>query len=189
MSERYWTSEPPVKAIRKGISVPRMPFGYGEYKVKDGDFIVYREHYTGGGTGSRLARVLGRATHDPDGRPYGKKKVVLVVLAASDNFTHGYERWIDLEDVLEVRRPGTHSHGAFANWFFTGQMASPGEVLRMVHYGAMKDEYIGEYLKNGKLQFDKMKGRKKGKTVRANPKAKNPKNATNVRSLVAKALK
>ena len=182
----YWTFDPPVKAIRKGISVPRMPFGYGEYKVKDGDYILYREHYVGGGTGSRLARVLGRATHDPDGKPYGKKKVVLVVLAASDNFTHGYERWIDLGDVLEVRRPGTHSHGEFAKWFFTGQLASPGEVLRMVQYGAMKDEYIGEYLKNGKLQFDKK--RVKHKVKGSNPKVKT-KNATNVRSLVAKAMK
>lgn len=181
----YWTFPPKVKAIRKAIYAPNASgMGYTEHSVKDGDLIVYREYYTGGGTGTRLARVLGLATHGPDGKAFGKKKVLLV-LAASDSFTFGYERFVDLEDVLEIRRPGQHNLGVFANWFFTGKMASPAETLRTVQYGAMKDSYLGEYLKSGKLVFDKKRGYKSNTSKKTNPK--NPK--VSVRSLVAKALK
>ena len=184
----YWTFPPKVRAIRKGIYAPDASgMGYTEHSVKDGDLIVYREHYVGGATGTRLARVLGLATHDPDGKAFGKKKVLLV-LAASDSFTFGYERFVDLEDVLEIRRPGQHNLGVFAHWFLTGKMASPAETLRTVQYGAMKDSYLGEYLKGDKLVFDKKRGYKKRNTGTKKPNPKE-RRAKNVRDLVREALK
>lgn len=138
------------KAIRKPIYAPNATtIGYGKYDVKDGDLILFRQDYGGGETRSYLGRVLGLATHDGVGKKYDKK--VLLVLAANDTMTRGHERHVDIEDVLEIRRPGENELGVFAKWFLTGEMASPAETLRAVEFGAMGDNYLGRYLEDGRL--------------------------------------
>lgn len=110
--------------------------------VSVGDLILYRERYEDGSSRTRLARVLGLATHDGTMRPYPKPR--LAVLAASDMIECGFERHVALEDVLEVRNP--KSDRAFARFFLFGTMPSPETAYAVSEYGVMCDRYLGDYL-------------------------------------------
>lgn len=122
-------------------------YGGSKHSVSVGDLISYRERYEGGTEGRRLARVLGLVNELPDGKPAGKN--LLLVLAASDMMNHAYERYVEIEDVLEVRSP---SQSAFAQWFLAGPMPEPEVALAAVKYGCVNDSYIDDHLEDGELR-------------------------------------
>jgi len=133
--------------------------GFRAHSVKEGDLILYREEHEDGSYTSRLARVLGLATHGGDGSVYIKPR--LAVLAASDMLSHGYERHVALEDVSEVMDTtgGGLFHGRerdFARWFLFGTMPAPELAYAVSEYGALSDGYLGKYLTSpeGELRKD-----------------------------------
>jgi hypothetical protein len=116
--------------------------GFRKWAVSEGDLVRYREEYADGSHGSRLARVLGLATHGGDGTEYPGPR--LAVLAANDMLTCGYERHVAIEDVEEVLDP---SQGRdFARWFLFGTVPGPELAYAVSEYGAMSDSYLGKYL-------------------------------------------
>jgi len=128
--------------------------GYSRYDVGQGDLILFRE-----GDGQRLGRVLGLATHDGCGQEYrgparrgkGTRRAPrLLVLAANDTLSHGFERHVALEDVLEVPR----APGDFARFFLFGIMPDHATAIAMSEYGAMSDSYLGRYLDGGHVAPD-----------------------------------
>lgn len=121
-------------------------YGSTKYQVEVGDLVWYRERHEGGGEGRRIARVLGLVNELPDGKPAGKN--LLLVLAASDMLNHAYERYVKIEDVLEVRAP---SKSAFAQWFLAGPVPEPEVAIAAVKYGCMNNNYIDDHLEDGEL--------------------------------------
>jgi hypothetical protein len=118
--------------------------GYSTWKVSMGDLIKYREHYEGGTSGYRLARVLGlirKGDGHPGNPPLSEDH--LFVLAADDLLRYGYERWVALSDVVEIdsRQPG-----AFTRWFLFGTMPAASQALAMIKHGSMSDSYLEQYL-------------------------------------------
>lgn len=122
-------------------------YGGSKYAVSVGDLILYRERYEDGTEGRRLARVLGLVNELPDGKPAGKN--LLLVLAASDMLNHAYERFVKLEDVLEIRTPG---QSVFTQWFLSGPMPHPEIAIAAVRYGCVNDSYIDDHLEDGELK-------------------------------------
>jgi len=122
-------------------------YGGSKYAASVGDLILYRERYEGGTEGSRLARVLGLANELPDRSDPGKD--TLVVLAASDMMNYAYERFVKLEDVLEIREP---SQSAFARWFLSGPMPHPDVAIAAVKYGCVNNSYLDDHLEDGELK-------------------------------------
>lgn len=149
------------RSFRKPIYCPNAcSLGFARHSVSVGDLILYREHYRDGSWGTRLARVLGLATHDGTMKPYPKPR--LAVLAASDMLDHGYERHVALEDVQEVRDPSPENGRAFARFFLFGKVPPPELAYAVSEYGAMCDSYLGDYLTapEGEVRKD-WKGAKK----------------------------
>jgi hypothetical protein len=127
------------KRFKKALYCPNAySCGSAKYEVREGDLILYREDLTSG-ENRRLARVLGLATHAGDGSKYPKPR--LVVLAADDMLSHGYERHVALEDVVEIRDPGD-----FARWFLYGRMPAPDMAVKVQDYGAMNNNYLKQFL-------------------------------------------
>lgn len=122
-------------------------YGHAKYQVSVGDLVLYRERYEGGTEGRRLARVLGLVNQLPDGKP--AEKNLLLVLAASDMLNHAYERYVKIEDVLEVRSP---SKSVFAQWFLSGPVPEPEVAIAAVKYGCVNDNYIDGHLEDGELK-------------------------------------
>lgn len=122
-------------------------YGHAKYSVSVGDLVLYRERHEGGTEGTRLARVLGLVKELPDGKPAGKN--LLLVLAASDMLNHAYERYVEIEDVLEVRAP---SKSAFAQWFLSGPVPDPEVAIAAVKYGCVNNNYIDDHLEDGELR-------------------------------------
>lgn len=123
--------------------------GFRKKAVSEGDLISYKERYEDGSWAPRLARVLGLATHGGDGVKYGKPR--LAVLAASDMLDHGYERHVDLDDVLEAMdATGSGSFPErrrdFARFFLFGEMPGPEDAAALSRHGSMSDGHVAKYL-------------------------------------------
>ena len=111
--------------------------------VSEGDMILYEV----GGRRS-LARVLGLATHDGDGKKYPKAH--LAVITADETLAFGYERHVDLNEVVGVRQPG-----AFTRWFLFGKVPKdPETAYGLVEFGAMSNSYLDEFLSGDELRPD-----------------------------------
>lgn len=118
--------------------------GFSGVDASVGDLIVYEEDYTDGTTGKRLARVLGLVNEFDNGKlPEGEH---LVVLAADDTLSFGYERYIPLDKVLAVTKAGD-----FARFFLFGEAPLPEVAIAASRYGAMNFR-IGKYLQDGELR-------------------------------------
>jgi hypothetical protein len=113
--------------------------------VSEGDLIKYREGPDG--DARRLARVLGLATHDGCGKKYDKPR--LAVLATDDFLTHGFERHVELDAVVGIRKPGP-----FATWFLFGQMPDIDTAYSASEYGVLTNSYIAPYLLGSELRKD-----------------------------------
>lgn len=125
----------------KKISGQVSPPGGGYWTVHPGDMIAYTEHYEGGTSCSRLARVLGLATHDGTGKAYSGKKVVFAVLAVNDTITFGYERHVKEDYVTEV----SPAWDDFKEWFFGHQNMDPETTFWFERYGAL-NKRISDYV-------------------------------------------
>lgn len=75
--------------------------GFGKYKAKRGDCIVYKQEYKDGSYRTVLARVLGRVTA-PELSFTPEVKGWLLVMRLSDDGSHAYENWVDPADVQSV---------------------------------------------------------------------------------------
>ena len=117
--------------------------GYNKHSVEVGDLILYEESYVGGGTGERLARVLGLANELPSGEDPGTD--TLVVLACDEMLTFAFERYVKLDRIRQVRTP---SGSRFAEWFLSGPVPHPETAIAVTKYGAMSDRYIDKYLED-----------------------------------------
>lgn len=117
--------------------------------VLDGSLVVYREHYEGGCTGTRMGRVLGRVTRYPDGTT--PTEDALAVLALSDDMSYAYMRYVSAVDVAEVR--SQEGFGATLLFVLFGVAPSPEEALRACNYGAMGDGHLTKYLRGDTLAF------------------------------------
>ena len=118
--------------------------------VSEGDLISYREYSDREGNHyhTRLARVLGLATHDGCMNKYDKPR--LLVLATDDMLSFGMERHVRLEDVAEISKPGD-----FTRWFLYGKMQDPETTIRASEYGALSNGYVEKYLDGPEGQLRK----------------------------------
>ena len=158
------------KKLKKPVFCPNATtLGFSKYVVLDddpadqvteGDLIVYKEHLADGSYNSRLARVIGLATHDGCGVEYtkpskrGKAKPTprLLVIAANDMLDYAYERHVDVDDVIEVRSPPDPT---FTRWFLSGKLPSIDSILALGKYGGLCDRYFSKYVDgNGDLRDD-----------------------------------
>lgn len=115
-------------STRREVKLPNAStLGYGRWKARAGDFIVYKEQHGAGDAAEehyRLARVIGQITA-VDGRTDDGMVGSLLVLAIADEAAYGYERWIDADDVVECRSP-EHAQ-VFLRWLI---QASPAELFK-----------------------------------------------------------
>ena len=128
-----------VKINEKQVICPNASLlGYSTCKCRVGYFLVYKETYTDGSYNTRLARMIGRIEKAPEKELIGH----IVALALDDNGSHGYERWVDPKDVLEVYAPQHVS--AFATWFFSGEKLPYGHNMlrKLSDYGTLSAHYI-----------------------------------------------
>lgn len=131
------------KSFKKARYCPNASaVGYSKHSVSIGDLISFREEITDTEELRVLGRVLGLATHNGRGEKYEKPH--LVVLAASSMLSYGFERHVELEDVMEILDPSRIRD--FARFFLFGTMPSPEVANEMAKYGAMSDSYIGAFL-------------------------------------------
>lgn len=115
-------------STRREVKLPNAStLGYGRWKARAGDFIVYKEQHSVSVPAeehSRLARVIGQIT-SVEGRTDDPCVGFLVVLAVDDEAAYGYERWINADDVTECRSP-EHAR-AFLTWLV---QATPSELFK-----------------------------------------------------------
>lgn len=112
------------------------------YVAKPGDWITYREHYTGSDlTGTRCGRMLGRV-EAPDASSsrfdIPAVKGHLSILALSDDCCYAYIRWVAPEDVLGIRKQPPAAFLAF----MTGPLPDPDLVHKLENYGTLSQSYI-----------------------------------------------
>lgn len=77
--------------------------GYSRWKLRYGHLFLYKEHYTDGTHGVRLAKCHGRIR--PDYRTSGKIDWFILAQVTNRMMGSTYERWIKPEDVIETRPP------------------------------------------------------------------------------------
>lgn len=95
--------------------------GYGKYKAKAGDFVVFRPE---GHDERSVGRVVGQIVECDDQGPNCAGQ--LLVMTLSDGLTFAYENWVDPKDVKECidsARPQD-----FLNRFMA---MSPAELWKM----------------------------------------------------------
>lgn len=98
-----------MKTSRKDVKIDKrdMPvfnstsLGYSRATLKKGDHFIYKERYTDGTHGFRLAKSHGRVKPvvSLENEPV---KWYILAQAASDGMTFTYERWIEPDNVTEV---------------------------------------------------------------------------------------
>jgi predicted RNA-binding Zn-ribbon protein involved in translation (DUF1610 family) len=137
--------------------------GFRTWNVLPQDLILYKEWFDDKSYHTRLARVLGLATHDGCGKEYMSDDVSpdadetpkklkpsprLAVLAASDMLDHGYERHVRFSDVMEVLRYNRSDYPwDFGRWFLLGKMPpSPELAYAAADYGIFSNGFITRYL-------------------------------------------
>lgn len=141
-------TEPKFGKIKTPISCPGTPTGYvSAHKVKTGDFVLFEEARQDLGGGNEhtvrvMGRVLGTCLRTPDGQEH-KPRTMLAVLSSNDCMSHGFVRYVRVEDVVFV---AGNPPGAFARFFLYGEAPSPGTAVRMSEIGLMDDAHLAEYL-------------------------------------------
>lgn len=130
----------------KGVYLPNSPcFGFNSYMLHTGYIVRFKE-----GEHTRTGRALDLVTQGHDGPEYRKptgrgKQTKLApkvrVLAFDDLLTHAFERWVDVEDIVECRKPSAE-HGAFARAMLTGTLPSPEACIAASNYGTLSDCYF-----------------------------------------------
>jgi hypothetical protein len=135
--------------FKKEIYCPNAShIGYNRYSVKVGDLIRFRTALNDDSYLYEFARVLGLATVDGMGKAYPKRKV-LAVLAASNDLSHGFERHVPIDDVVQV-----FNVGAFTKWFLFGQVNLSIESLyHMSTNGSLSNSYLEKYVYDGGLKI------------------------------------
>lgn len=133
----------------KGVYLPNAStLGFSRHMARKGDVIVYRENYTDGSYGKRLARVLELVTHPHDGPEFRKatgrgqqtrKAPKLRVMAFDDMISHAYERWVDVDDVIDCREPADPK---FLVWALTGPVGNPTDIVKASEHGSLTDRYF-----------------------------------------------
>ena len=123
---------------------PRNPslstIGHDKYHADPGDLLLYKEHYEGGGSGTRLARYVGLVQPKPGARDAEKIKGLLFVLALDETASFAYERWVAMMDVVRIH-PAPEAT-SFLRWFFGPFSAwSNPEILRR----KAAEGYMNEY--------------------------------------------
>ena len=139
-----WKFEPPYKRIVGPIRIPYVDDGYKRpIYVRQGDLVRY---LSAGRV--QVARVICWAKRESEPRR-------LCVLECSDDFTHGYERWCEPKDIVQLLSPN-----AFQKWFFNAQVFGP-EVIAASKYGALMSSSTANYLDmKGELVFPDTKWRR-----------------------------
>ncbi len=141
-----WKFVAPYKRIVGPIRVPYVDDGYKRpIYVRQGDLVRYLD------VGRvRVARIVCWAKRGDEPRK-------LCVLECSDDFEHGYERWCEPRDIIQLLKPN-----AFQRWFFGAQVIGP-EVIDASKYGALSSSFLSNYLDmRGELVFPDSKWRKVG---------------------------
>lgn len=111
--------------------------GFGKYKAKRGDCVMYKQEYKDGSFSMVLARVLGRVTAPKLGES-PEVNGWLLVMRLSDDGSHAYENWVDPADVLSVRDVPT----AMLT-FFARPTLPPVDLLRSkIESGYVSDHYL-----------------------------------------------
>jgi hypothetical protein len=119
-------------------------------KARVGDTLTLRND--SGAYGSGIARVLGRVAYaapfqsrDDSGNPVTVPAVRghILGLCLSTCGSHAYIRWIDPEDVLQVR----DAPSAMAAFFFAPSLPhSPDMILRLAKHGTLSDQFVSEHV-------------------------------------------
>jgi len=138
-----WKFEAPYKRIVGPIRIPYVDDGYKRpIYVRQGDLVRYLSN----GRVS-VARIVCWAKRGDEPRR-------LCVLECSNDFTHGYERWCEPKDIIQLLSPN-----AFQSWFFGKHTFGP-EVLKASEYGALSASFLANYLDmKGELVFPDSKWR------------------------------
>lgn len=119
------------------VRCPNVP-NYG-CDVRPGYWITYREAYTDGTAGKRVARVLGRIEWaEPVSHETDDVRGYLSVLACSDDLHHAFPRWVNPDDVLTaLERPP-----AAMLAFLSADLPKPDMVHRLSEYGTLSESYV-----------------------------------------------
>ena len=83
--------------------------GHSTYILKCGDLFLYKERYTDGTEGTRLAKCHGRVRPDHNDAVSDGREWRILAQAASDDMTFTYERWVDPKDVIQIT-PKNHAN-------------------------------------------------------------------------------
>jgi hypothetical protein len=101
--------------------------------VREGDFVH---------EGNTMARVLGLATHDENGRKYAAP-LPLLVLVANPDLSYGYMSTLSLDKVDFI----DEAPGDFTLWFLFGSMPKDLNLIEeVVNDGSMSNTHLGKLL-------------------------------------------
>jgi hypothetical protein len=118
-----------IKVSRKKVAklLNATSIGYGQWKARPGDIIVFKEWYTNNEYRYRLARLIGVITESDvvEGHSAAGE---LSVLSINDSIHYGYERFVKCEDVVECYRP-EHAR-TFMTWLLNASVEELEKYVR-----------------------------------------------------------